>query len=467
MRKRIATVTAVLIPVLVGLILSPDPAAAKQVGDFVDDELVCRLLPPLTIDSINNQFGTTTESYLNQIGSYRLLTDPGVDVESLAVEILTLPEVVYCEPNYLLDAPEPVQSSQPFLDEMEIGTFPDQEAALALNIPQTHELATGANATVAVIDAGVNFTHPVLTGSAVSGFDYVDNDSVASDTSGFPVTGHGTFVAGVVKLVAPDAVTRSYRVLDTAGRGNGFTIAEALLQAVADSCKVVNLSIVMNDKHATLDDAIEFARNNNVLVVAAAGNDSSEVERFPASDSYTLAVAGLDSMNLKADFSNFNGKVDVCAPATRIYSPFTDSSYAWWDGTSFAAPFVAAQAALMFSVNPNLTWEEVVDAITGTAINIDSLNPAYEGMLGEGLIDPMAALDAIGAFICGDIDDDGAGPNIADLSHLVDYLFRGGLPPAHPDAANVDGTGEIPDVADLSYLVDYLFRGGPAPVCAL
>ncbi len=454
-----------LIMVNIGL-NSTNSLIAKEAGEFVPDELVCQFIAPLTIDSLNNQFGTSTGKYLSQLDSYLLETDPGVNIDSLVDEILALPEVVYCEPNFLLDAPEPVQSSQPFLDQEAVGTFEDQFSALTLNIPDANILSTGSSVGVAVIDAGINMTHPALSSTTVSGFDYVDNDPIAEDVTGTPATGHGTFVSGVIKLVAPGAISKSYRVLDTAGSGNGYTIAEAVLQAIEDSCKVINLSIVMNGKHPTLDDAVEFARNNNVIVVAAAGNDGDETEKFPASDSYTLSVAGLDTTNHKADFSNYNNKVDVCAPSTAIYAPYIDSSYAWWDGTSFAAPFVAGLAALLFEVNPDATWNDIVDVITQTAIDIDSLNPAFEGLLGYGLIDPVAALEMFGAFKCGDVDNDSEGPYISDLTYFVNYIFKGGLPPVHLESANVDGIGDMPNITDLVYLVNYIFKGGPDPVCS-
>lgn len=444
---------------------APGSAGARAGDEFVPNQLVCRTLTPEVIDTIDNQYGTSVLSYLPLGHSYLLQTQPGTDVEALAAELSLWPNVAYCEPNYLLDAPEPVQSSQPFLDENRTGSLEEQPAALTLNLAAAQTTSTGQTVGVAVIDAGVTMTHPAFDGAVVSGFDYVDMDTSAIDPGG-TAAGHGTFVAGVVTLVAPEANVRSYRVIDTSGSGAGYTVAEAVLQAVQDGCRVINLSLVMNTKHSTLDEAIEYAHHQGVLVVAAAGNDSSEVERFPAIDSYVLGVAGLDSLNHKADFSNFNGKLDVCAPATRIYAPFADTSYAWWDGTSFGTPFVAGLAALLWEIYPDATVGDIIEAITQTAIDVDANNLAYAGNLGAGLIDPVAAIDFIQSLapVCGDLTGDGGESDIADLTYMVSFLFKGGPAPVNLAMANVDGAGDV-TVADLSYLVGFLFKGGAPPIC--
>ncbi|MBK7141431.1 MAG: S8 family serine peptidase [bacterium] len=427
-------------------------------GDFVPGEMVCQVTANYTIDSIHAQYGTTFGRYLSHISAYLLYTAPGQDAESLAAVIALEPEVIYCAANYLLDAPEAVQSSQPFLDAVPSLDPLTQPAATTLRIPQTQAITGGNGVSVGIIDAGIDPTNPALTTQVTSGYDYVAGDSIAVDEPGGVASGHGTFVAGIVNLVAPDAQLVAYRVLDTTGRGNGFTIAEALLDAVEAGCKVVNLSIVMNGKHDVLDAAIEYARNQNVMVIAAAGNDSSEVELFPASDSYVLSVASLDSNDMKSEFSNYNNKVDIAAPGRQIYAPFLDSAYAWWDGTSFAAPFVAATAALVYSVNPTATWQDVRDALLLTAVDIDGVNPLYAGKLGAGRIDPLAAVAYAQGNCCigvtGDID--GAGTtDLSDLSRLITHLTVGGSFITCPAEANLDGVGGV-DLTDLALLIGYI-----------
>ena len=435
-----------------------------QAQDYVPDQLVCQLNPGGSIVDLNNNYNTVTVVYLSSLYIYLLQTQPGADIPALAAQISADPDVFLCEPNYIFDTPEGVQSSQPFLDNVASGDYESQAAVASIQLPTAQTVSTGTGIKVAVVDVGINMSHPQLSATVTSGFDFVSNDSLAADEPGGIASGHGTFIAGVISLVAPDAEIVSYRVLDTTGRGNGFTVAEAVIQAVENGCKVINLSMVMDNQHAALDAAIEYARNNNVMIVAAAGNDSIETDKFPFRDSYTLGVAALDSNNVLADFSNFGGKVDVCAPGTHIYGTFLDTTYARWDGTSFAAPFVAGQAALLYAKNPGANWSDIKDAIMLSAVNVDAQNPGMEGNLGAGLIDLAAALNALPAYICGDVNNDQLGPDITDIIYTVDYMFDGGPAPTVMNSIDVDGSGLI-DVSDLVYFVEFSFDGGPILNC--
>ena len=160
-------------------------------------------------------------------------------------------------------------------------------------------------------------------------------------------------------------------------------------------------------------------------------------------------------MNIKADFSNFGYRIDVCAPGTRIYSPFLGEYYAWWDGTSFAAPFVSGLAALMLSIDSTLGWDEIEYAICQTAVNIDAQNPGLEGRLGGGLVNPVAALDMALYMSCGDVDAS------HDVS-ISDLFFGGGPAPCPGNAGDLDCSGAT-DISDLTYMVAFMFQNGPSP----
>ncbi len=458
--------TKVLFTISTIFILGTARLFASGGDDYVSDQIAIKMNVGFVIDSVNAEYGTTVLRQLLSTGSYLLQTPLGADAESLASIIALEPGVFYCDADYLLSSPSPVQTSQPFVDGGTGGgvNFTAQPAVGQLSLTSAHTTSTASNVKVGVIDVGVNYAHPEFGGSVVSVYDYVESDSTANDESGGSASGHGTFVAGVIRLVAPDAQIRSYRVIDTSGHGDGFVVAEAILQAVSDGCKVINLSLVMNGKHGAVDDAMEYAVSHGVTVVAASGNDSVETLRFPARDSHSLSVAAIDSLNHLMSFSNYGDNLDVCAPGGHIYAPFLDTTYAWWDGTSFATPFVTGQVALLYELRPSATFEEIREAIRETAIDIDAFNnPTLHGKLGKGRIDPVGSLAFFGALSCGDSDASGA-MNIGDVVYLVDYIFHSGPEPSKMSLADIDRNGGV-DIGDVTYGISYIFAGGPPPNC--
>lgn len=436
-------------------------------GEFKPGEIVCEMEEGYGIEFVNGEYGTSVRGFQMQTNCYLLDIPPGIDPESLAVEIESRPEVAYCGANYYLDAPEPFQRSQPFLDLEEVGEYPTQPASVTLNLVSAHDISVGDGIRVAVIDGGVDLSHPEFAsrgGSVRYGWDYVDGDSIADDEPGGPGSGHGTFIAGVIRLLAPSSDIYAYRVLDTLGRGDGYTIAEAVLAAIDDSCKVINLSLGQIGHHDALDDALKHAEHNGVTIVAAAGNDSTNADPlfpFPASRAYSLAVAALDSNLVLADFSNYGRKIDFCTPGTAVYSTFPDSLYAWWDGTSFAAPMASGTAALMYSIDSLLTRDDVASIINGTAINIDSLNQGNEGHLGSGLINPLGALEALSGALRGDPDRSGV-IDIDDVTFLISFVLISGEPPVPLYTGDADCSDSV-DIDDVVWLIEYIFLAGTAP----
>ncbi len=442
--------------------------AQQGFGGYREGEIICKMEVGYSINIINSTYGTGVKGHQQQTGCFLLSVPEGQDAESLATVIDARPDVAYCRLNYLLMTPESLQRSQPFLDVEGIGSITLQSAAVNLDLSEAQTLSTGLGVKIAHIDGGVNFLHPLFDSTSailVSRWDFVDNDSDASDEPGGTGSGHGTFIAGILNLTAPGAEILVYRALDTGGIGDGFSLASAVLMAVEDSCRVINLSFGMTGIHNALDDALRFAKSSGVNLVAAAGNDSTDsplVFPFPADRGYCLAVAALDSLNLKAGFSNFGDKIDLCAPGTAIYSAYLDTNYAWWEGTSFAAPFVSGLAALLISRNQALLASEVDTVLSQTAVNIDSLNIGYEGLLGHGLIDFLAALSQTGTTIYGDANGDLL-VNILDAIYIISYLYKDGPQPYPLQIADTNNDGKI-TILDTTYLLAYLYKTGPPPV---
>jgi thermitase len=194
-----------------------------------------------------------------------------------------------------------------------------------------------------------------------------DSDSDGTVDS---AVGHGTFVAGMVSLVAPAARILPLRVLDGDGHGTVFAVSQAILDAVAAGADVINLSFG-TDKDAeskVVTEALRTAREKGVVVVAAAGNQGSKREHFPASKKDVWSVGALDSGNEHlAAFSNRGGWVDLATSGENVLGPVPGNAYARWSGTSVAAPLVAGQAALLTSAQGTASLDKITGWVEQTA----------------------------------------------------------------------------------------------------
>ena len=459
-RASILLATTMLSLTVLGVVVA-DRAHAQDTdpgGDFVDGEIVAKLnlaaLGPAetcrtAINGVNSSNGTTTKEVFlenrNVACIYLLQVPPGADTESVAGDIAAEPKIFYAEPNFTIEAPEGERwrhggypgsdSSQPSFDR---ANYASQYAVGALDLNRAHGVNQGAGSTVAVLDTGVQQDHPELSGRMVKGESFVKESTTTSDTGNGQdddndqlvdeMVGHGTHVAGIVHLAAPEAKIMPLRVLDSDGNGNIFLIAEAIQYAVDpdknpgtdDGVDVINMSLgssrksdliqdVSDDLDAVDDDdddetgrALVGVPVGGTVVVGSAGNENAEQPRYPAAEGGVIGVASVDEEERKSGFSNYGGmpQVDVSVPGTDIYSIFPDNRYASWSGTSMAAPFVAGQAALIRSMRPGLpsTGQQgqpsVSEFITTTARSIDEANEntAWAGKLGAGHANVYASL---------------------------------------------------------------------------
>ncbi len=360
---------------------------------YVANEIVIKLNstnPGEGINEINTEFGTETIRYFPRLGIFLLRINDGSNPITLSRLVGELDIVSSAQPNYLVDPMQPVQGSFAFPDENYSGDFNGQPAADMLNLNEVHTISTGENVRVAVIDGGINYSHPAFENMALSGYDYVDDDNDAFDEPGGDNSGHGTFVAGVIHLIAPDAEIYGYRVCTPSGEGDGYLVAEAIMQAVEDGCLVINLSLAMTVEHNAIADAILYAKSHEIIIVAASGNYNPDSNLYPACDKNVIAVGAVGETGDLAEFTHMGNYIDVLAPGENIYSPYLEDQYAWWSGSSFAAPFVSGQAALLLSKHiPYHPQSWVVDAITNTS---KSGIKSQSTTLSIGVIDPLGSL---------------------------------------------------------------------------
>jgi subtilisin family serine protease len=257
-----------------------------------------------------------------------------------------------------------------------------------LNLNAVHDRARGDGVTVAVLDTGIDEGHRAFDGAVSPLWDYVDDDrdptdhgnGLDDDNDGLidEALGHGTHVAGIVHLVAPEAKILDARVLNADGQGNIFVVAEAIADAVAAGADVLNLSFgtVDNAESKLLADAVAQAQHQGVIVVASAGNEGTQARHMPADLKDVLAVGGLAPDNSIAAFSNRGQTIRLAAPAVSIISPVPGGGYASWSGTSMAAPIVAGEVALLrglaWRVKPNTIRSLVLTATTRVNSNKDA-----------------------------------------------------------------------------------------------
>lgn len=363
-------------------------------GEFETGEVVVKINPRsnATIAQINTRYGTTTkETFLDSAKIYLLQAPAGSSADDLAETMEADVRLLYAEPNYTVESPagnprwrarsdydpDPTSASADYSGQYAIG---------AMRLGAAHQSSEGAGTTVAVLDTGIQAGHPELAGSLVAGYDFIEDDLNPADVGNGlddngngevdEMVGHGTHVAGIVHLTAPQAKIMPMRVLDSDGTGNVFLIAEAVQRSVRNGADVINLSLGSSEESDLLEDvfedvsepeddddipSVEGVPREGVVVVASAGNNNTNIEQYPAADDGVLSVASVNQSEKKSEFTSFGFEwVDVAAPGEEIHSLFPTSRYASWDGTSMAAPFVAGQAALIRSVRPALAaaWDD-------------------------------------------------------------------------------------------------------------
>ena len=272
-------------------------------------------------------------------------------------------------------------------------------------LPELWRYATGRGVTVAVIDTGVSDTNPQLRGAVVGGPDYLTGQGGDSLTD---PDGHGAMVAGIIAArpsgatgfvgIAPGARILSIRQNDAQGDGTPDTLASAVDAAVAAKVGVINISqdVTENGRpvpvaaDSPLARAVARAVSQNIVVVVAAGNEGLSLPTYPAALPGVLGVGASDRDNERdSDFSETGSSVEVAAPGVDIVSTVPGGGQCVDSGTSFAAPYAAAVAALLRQLHPAWTAAQIIARIEQTAQRTD---PGRNAFIGWGVVDPVAAV---------------------------------------------------------------------------
>ena len=255
---------------------------------------------------------------------------------------------------------------------------------------------------IGIVDTGVSplqlsiRSHVDAAASFVPNFPTIDDMPTGIDTNNNGVldegAGHGTMVAGVILQLCPEARLVVAKSADSDGIATSWSVLKGVVFCIENRAKVINLSLGSSKPLTGFDDFLDWVEASGVLIVSPIGNDNADAALFPAAYSNVVCGAGLLPDNTKAPFSNFNSAARICAPATGIQSAWYDGKTAIWSGTSFVAPLITGCLAAALPNSPPTSIEVLRSALKNTGKNIDSLNPTYQGKLGN-LLDFGALLN--------------------------------------------------------------------------
>jgi len=356
-----------------------------------------------------------------------------------------------------------------------------------IDAPEAWDIETGnPNVIVAVIDCGIDYTHPDLADNIWINEDEIPDNDIDDDNNGYiddiqgwnffdnnndliDLGGHGTAHAGVIAAVGNNGigisgVTWNCKIMpihcvDEFDYGTSEDIADGIRYAVDNGASVISMSFgKYTDYEIDVQEAIEYAYNSNVVLVAAAGNEGSDWKLYPAGYDQVIAVGGTDNKDHKMDcyrydgyhlLSNYGDWIDVSAPAVDIYTTFPtyhvtymeyfgfNYEYDYLSGTSFSGPQVSGIAALLLSKNPTLNPNQV------KAIICDNVDPYISDVyIGTGRANAYKALTSCNPPNTPSIN----GPNSGKSGENYEYIFMA----IDPDGQNItylldwgDDTSEV------------------------
>ncbi len=314
---------------------------------------------------------------------HKLRADSRADQQQLAEHLDDQPGVVAAPTVTLRRLELPVPAPDPLV--------PQQWNLPMVGLPDAWRTSQGSGVVVAVVDSGVDASHPDLADRVLPDIDLtpgpdplpeqIDHGTrvaslIAGNANGFGMTG-----------VAPQAQILPVEALDATGVGDSATVARGIVAAVDAGARVINLSLGGPDPDPVLDSACAYAFSRGTVLVAAGGNSYLAGNRvqYPAASPNVVAVAAVDASGNPAGFSNTGRHIDLAAPGQDVLAAAPGGGFDRQSGTSFAAPHVAGAIALVAAANPALSAAQLADVTQLTAQD-DASGNGRDEQLGYGVV---------------------------------------------------------------------------------
>jgi subtilisin family serine protease len=399
------------------------------------------ITPGADISQVTANHGLALVKQVSDFGSTVFLVSTTDPVPSgLIAEVTADPAVVQFEPDVHLAAYEippgaspvtnvaaiegAIQNSSPvnYFGTMVRGGYAQQPSAFLINLPKVLPYLASRNVpgTVAVIDTGVDPSHPALQGVLVQGYDFTSGQpGIPSETAGLNQStvaildqstvaildkiytmvlnqstvaildqstvaildanqipshfGHGTMVAGLIHLVAPTAPIMPLKAFNADGSARLSDIVAAIYYAVDHGAKVINMSFSTLTPSPTLTDAVQYAASKNVICVASAGNDGIPEVVYPAAYPGVIGVASTNAVDQRSLFSNYGpGSFSLAAPGEALITTYPGNNYAGVWGTSFSTALTSGAVAELTQFRPSLRVSTAIHALQqGPSVIID------------------------------------------------------------------------------------------------
>lgn len=359
---------------------------------YVDGELIIRRnssVPLKSLEDFLEKNGIRIERQVDELSLIRVTLPDEMTIDAAKKLLREYEGIDKTYNNIRTRVPRDVVSLPPVFEGRHVASVGQKGLELVHCDDPVARSSYGDGVTVAILDTGVDSTHPDLVDRMLRGYNFIDDNVITEDTHS-----HGTACAGIIagkgvgtqsmKGIAPGAWILPVKVMNESGKGTSFTVVEGIVYAVENGADVINISLGTIGDSEIVRDAVAYAKKKDVLVIGAIGNDGEENALLPAGYEDVICVGAVDAKDNRAPFSNYNDVLDIVAPGVAVYTTAPGEKHMQFSGTSAAAPFVTGIAAALRSIFPHDSAEEIRARLLNGAddLGYEGKDPYY----GEGIV---------------------------------------------------------------------------------